>query len=73
MSEVNSVYCALGSAALIFVVLLSSAIRVIPEDKRLVVHRLGRYIGVRGPGLVLIIPVIDSAKMVDVDEIPLDM
>ena len=73
MSEMESVYCVLGSIALICVVFLSSAIRVVPENKRLVVHRLGRYIGVRGPGLIVIIPVMDSAKMVGVDEIPPDM
>jgi regulator of protease activity HflC (stomatin/prohibitin superfamily) len=36
------------------------------------VHRLGRYFGVKGPGLVILIPVIDSAKSVGVDEIPPD-
>lgn len=72
MSELETVYCALGAAAVIFVALLSSAIRVVPENKRLMVHRLGRYFGVKGPGLVILIPVIDSAKSVGVDEIPPD-
>lgn len=73
MSESELVYCALGSVALVVVVLLSSAIRVVPENKRLMVHRLGRYIGEKGPGLVILIPVIDSAKIVDADKIPLDI
>ena len=72
MSDIETVYCVLGSIALVCVFLLSSAIRVVPENKRLSVHRLGRYIGVKGPGLVVIIPVIDSAKIVDADEIPPD-
>ena len=42
---------------LLGVVLVASAIRVVPEYQRLVVLRLGRLVGVRGPGLVLLIPV----------------
>jgi regulator of protease activity HflC (stomatin/prohibitin superfamily) len=73
LSELESIYCVLGSFVLVIMVSLSSAIRVVPENKRLMVYRLGRYIGVKGPGLVILIPVIDSAKMMDVDEIPPDI
>jgi len=38
---------------------LASSIRVVPEFMRLVVFRLGRLVGIRGPGLVFLIPVID--------------
>ena len=44
---------------LLGIVLVASAIRVVPEYQRLVVLRLGRLVGVRGPGLVLLIPVVD--------------
>lgn len=47
---------------------LSLAIRVVPEYQRLVVLRLGRVIGVRGPGLVLLIPLVDRGIRVDLRE-----
>jgi regulator of protease activity HflC (stomatin/prohibitin superfamily) len=46
---------------LVVVVVLASSIRVVPEFMRLVVFRLGRLVGIRGPGLVLLVPVIDQA------------
>ncbi|MEW5938601.1 MAG: SPFH domain-containing protein [Chloroflexota bacterium] len=49
-------------------VFLSNAIRIVPEYQRLVVFRLGRCVGTRGPGLVLLIPVIDRAVRVDLRE-----
>jgi regulator of protease activity HflC (stomatin/prohibitin superfamily) len=50
-----------------------SAIRIVQEDTRLSVHRLGRYIGDKGPGIVLVIPFIDRGvlkKAGDVEKIP---
>jgi regulator of protease activity HflC (stomatin/prohibitin superfamily) len=47
---------------------LASSIRVVPEFMRLVVFRLGRLVGIRGPGLVFLIPVIDQAFPVDLRE-----
>lgn len=44
------------------------AIRVVPEYQRLVVLRLGRLIGARGPGLVLLVPLIDRGIRVDLRE-----
>lgn len=46
----------------------ATAIRIVPEYQRLVVFRLGRCLGTRGPGLVLLIPVVDQAKTVDLRE-----
>jgi regulator of protease activity HflC (stomatin/prohibitin superfamily) len=51
-----------GFAAL---VVLSSMIRVVREYERLVVFRLGRCQGTKGPGLVFLIPFIDKAVKVD--------
>ena len=62
------VLCGLGAVFLIAVVILASAIRVVPEYQRLVVFRLGRAIGARGPGIVFLIPVIDRAVKVDLRE-----
>ena len=44
------------------------AIRIVPEYQRLVVLRLGRLIGVRGPGLVLLIPLVDRGIRTDLRE-----
>ncbi|HEU5348054.1 MAG TPA: SPFH domain-containing protein, partial [Ktedonobacterales bacterium] len=50
------------------IVLAGLAIRIVPEYKRLVVLRLGRLVGVRGPGLVLLIPLIDRGIRTDLRE-----
>jgi regulator of protease activity HflC (stomatin/prohibitin superfamily) len=58
---------------LIFFYILTRLIRVVPETERLVVLSLGRYAGTRGPGIVLIIPVIEQARRVDIRERFLDI
>jgi len=47
------------------VLLLSSAIKVMAEYQRIVVFRLGRLLGIKGPGLVFVIPIIDSTIKLD--------
>lgn len=66
--EDPTLLCALAAVAIIVIVLVASAIRVVPEYQRLVVFRLGRCIGAKGPGLVLLIPVLDRAVRVDLRE-----
>src|SRR5438445_13271718 len=48
--------------------LLSSAIKIVREYKRLVVFRLGRSVGKQGPGVVFLWPVVDRAVWVDLRE-----
>jgi regulator of protease activity HflC (stomatin/prohibitin superfamily) len=55
-------------AVLLAMFWVASSIRVVPEYQRLVVFRLGRYLGVRGPGLVLLIPALDRGVKVDLRE-----
>lgn len=43
----------------LFVMFIASAVRILPEYERGVLFRLGRMIGVRGPGLFFIIPGVD--------------
>ncbi len=63
-----------GAAVLIFVlVILASAIRIVPEYQRLVVLRLGRALGAKGPGLIILIPVVDRGIKVDLREIFFDV
>ncbi len=54
-------------------VFLYNAIKVVPEFQRLVVFRLGRLLAVKGPGLVLLIPFVDRATMVDLREFFLEI
>lgn len=55
------------------VLFLVNAIRIVPEYQRLVVFRLGRCIGQKGPGLVIIIPLIDRPVRVDLRELFLEI
>jgi regulator of protease activity HflC (stomatin/prohibitin superfamily) len=64
------------SLAIIVVLVLAivvSAIRIFREYERGVVFTLGRYTGTKGPGLVLIIPVIQQAVRVDLRTIVNDV
>jgi len=49
----------------VLVVLLASAIRIVREYERIVVFRLGHLRGARGPGLVLIIPLLERTRRVN--------
>ncbi|MEJ2487234.1 MAG: SPFH/Band 7/PHB domain protein [Anaerolineales bacterium] len=60
--------CAVAAIGVIGVVLLATAIRIVPEYQRLVIFRLGRSMGEKGPGIVFLIPVIDMARKVDLRE-----
>jgi regulator of protease activity HflC (stomatin/prohibitin superfamily) len=60
--------CLVGAVVVIAIALISTAIKIVPEFKRLVVFRLGRCVGTKGPGLVLLIPIIDKAVSVDLRE-----
>ena len=53
--------------------ILTSAIKVVREYQRLIVFRLGRSIGRKGPGLVFLIPVVDKAVWVDLREFFLEI
>ncbi len=59
---------------LVFVVfILSKAIQIVKEYERVVIFRLGRLSGVKGPGLFFIIPIIDSVVKVDLRVVTIDV
>ena len=60
--------CFVGAILVIGFVFLANAIRIVPEYQRLVVFRLGRSVGAKGPGIIILIPVIDRAVRVDLRE-----
>ena len=55
------------------IILLYNGIRIVREYQRLVVFRLGRSIGQKGPGVVYLIPVVDRAVLVDLREVFLEI
>jgi len=55
--QVIMTFIVVGVFFLIFI--LASAIRILREYERGVVFRLGRLIGAKGPGLILLIPIVD--------------
>jgi len=64
----GSAVCIFGALLVLGFIFIANAIRIVPEYQRLVVFRLGRSIGPKGPGLVLLFPVIDRAVKVDLRE-----
>ena len=60
-------------AIIIVIIILLAAIKVFPEYQRGVVFRLGRLIPPKGPGLFLIIPIVDRVVRVDLRTITFDV
>jgi regulator of protease activity HflC (stomatin/prohibitin superfamily) len=63
----------LGAALVVLILLMSLAIKIVKEYQLLMVFRLGRSIGTKGPGLVFLIPIIDKAVWVDMRELYLEI
>jgi len=53
---------------IIVIALITASIKIVPEYQRIVIFRLGRVIGVKGPGIVFLIPIIDRPVWVDLRE-----
>lgn len=58
---------------IIILIILASSIKVIREYERVVVFRLGRLMGTKGPGVVIILPVIDRIRKIDLRVLTLDI
>ncbi len=54
-------------------IILAAMIRILREYERAVIFRLGRYVGVKGPGLILLIPFIDKMVKVSLRTVVLDV
>jgi regulator of protease activity HflC (stomatin/prohibitin superfamily) len=64
---------ALGIILILLVLVLATSVRIVREYQRLVVFRVGRVIGTKGPGIVLLIPLVDRANNVDLRELYLEI
>ncbi|AKB79801.1 FtsH protease regulator HflK [Methanosarcina horonobensis HB-1 = JCM 15518] len=58
---------------IIVILILSQSIKMVNEYERVVIFRLGRLSGVKGPGLFLIIPFIDRAMKIDLRVVAIDV
>jgi len=59
--------------AIVVLILLSSAIKIVQEYERGGVFRVGRFVGLRGPGLILIIPFIERMRKIDLRVVTMDV
>lgn len=62
------VLCGAAVLLVVLIVLFVGAIRIVREYQRIVVFRLGKSLGERGPGLIILIPFVDRPVPVDLRE-----
>ncbi|MHB8842857.1 MAG: slipin family protein [Candidatus Aquicultor sp.] len=63
----------LAAIVVLLIFFLISAIRILNEYERGVIFRLGRVLGAKGPGLILLIPIIDKMIKVDLRTVTMDV
>jgi regulator of protease activity HflC (stomatin/prohibitin superfamily) len=63
----------IAAVVLFLLFILSAAVKVVPEYQRGVIFRLGRVIGAKGPGLFLLIPIVDKMTRVDLRTVTMDV
>jgi regulator of protease activity HflC (stomatin/prohibitin superfamily) len=66
-------YIGLAVVLLLLIALVRFSVKIVREYQRVVLFRLGRSVGTRGPGLVLIIPIVDRVVWVDLRELFLEI
>lgn len=71
--EMTGPLIAIGIIVILFVILIPAMIRIVRDYQRLVVFRLGKCIGPKGPGIVFLIPLVDRAVPADLRELYLDI
>jgi regulator of protease activity HflC (stomatin/prohibitin superfamily) len=57
----------------LIVLILASAVKVLNEYERAVIFRMGRLIGAKGPGLILLIPIVDRMRRISLRTIVTDI
>ena len=73
MELIGNISPIIGIVVVIVILFLMSALKVAKEYERLVVFRLGRLIAMKGPGLVIVIPVIDRLLKISLRIVTLDV
>lgn len=62
-----------GTFLIMFLFVLANSLRILREYERGVIFRLGRFVGVRGPGLILLIPFIERMVKVSLRTVAMDV
>lgn len=62
-----------GVIVVLLLMIVPAAIKVVPEWERGVILRLGRFIGLRGPGLVVLIPYVEIMRRMDLRIVTMDV
>jgi regulator of protease activity HflC (stomatin/prohibitin superfamily) len=70
---VEAILLAMLAVVVLVAVVAGASVRILREYERAVVFRLGRLLGVKGPGLVLLIPALDRMVRVDLRTVTLDI
>ncbi|MBN2149446.1 MAG: SPFH domain-containing protein [Anaerolineales bacterium] len=60
--------CMLFICLFMLMLMLSLALKIVPEYQRVAVFRLGRFLGIRGPGTIIAIPFVDRLAAIDLRE-----
>ncbi|HEX9412372.1 MAG TPA: SPFH domain-containing protein, partial [Ktedonobacterales bacterium] len=60
-----SIIVVLVAIVVVAFLIVSSAVKIVQEYERGVIFRLGRLVGARGPGLILLIPGVERMRKVD--------
>jgi regulator of protease activity HflC (stomatin/prohibitin superfamily) len=68
-----SLLIGIGIVLVLLVVIVPQMIKIVREYQRLMVFRLGRALGAKGPGLVILIPFVDRGVWVDLRELYLEI
>lgn len=58
---------------IVIIIILSQAIKIVKEYERGVIFRLGRVVGAKGPGLIILIPIVDHMVKVSLRTINMDV
>lgn len=66
--DIDSNFVPILIITLVLVIFLSTAIRIAREDQRFVVFRLGRFLGLKGPGLILMILGVDRLHKLSIGD-----
>jgi regulator of protease activity HflC (stomatin/prohibitin superfamily) len=69
----QGVLVALGAVVFFILLVLSAAVKIVQEYERGVIFRLGRLMGARGPGLILLIPFVERMVKVDLRTLTMDI
>ena len=62
-----------GTFLILFIFVLANSLRILREYERGVIFRLGRFVGVRGPGLIVLIPFIERMVKVSLRTVAMDV